>query len=679
MDAFDILLQIFEKPIWNNQELQKSILDSLLPILYHPKGPFRRKSILCLAAFTKVSSKALLDSLVSSIMGLLEIQMSERNLEKIDSLVSLFAHISHLFHQSLPHILESTLKFLSIENEDLKEQCLGAIMVFCKHQVYPEIIERVLDASLYYIKYDPNYDETMELDDTDDEFGSEFENDSEDDDMSWKIRKQSSKLLESLIVNHGLEYRYDEIIQALQKSISDRHENVRLQSLAALATLIRNSNMELAIAKPHVLTSRNKITKRPKVDVKFLDYLPAIMETLVSLLAIRSESTTSAVFSALISIAAVSHVSIIQKWKELMRPIGTIVNKLDSGFKILVLELFSQFLKTGATQIEGSQLEDILNVIDVTSLDIFYKVSQESLNLSCLFVQSSRPITNHMVTVDGESIHRLQRLSEIVLKSIQNPEVTIEVKETALQAIGSLLFHCKDILHGDYLVRVMPFFQFSISSDTLRMAALKAITEAIESPLGNSDFKELTHDIIPLMLQSHHQTRVLALKCISSFISHKLISDLSEIISNISRIFLAEADLVLTPVLECSMVALKNLEDYQIWNSIAFPALVKLIIHSPSLISNSGDSMYQLWGFMSSISDQIPVFQSLQEIIQSVKNSEPKESALAIAKVVSASCLGSIKNSSALIKECFSEIQSSNSDSMINLSLLILGEVSAFA
>ena len=107
--------------------------------------------------------------------------------------------------------------------------------------VYPKIIE----SSLNFIDYDPNYnDDEMELDDDEfDEDLDEEDNFSDDDDLSWKVRRAAAKLLQSImLLPHVFEPNYQKMISILIKRFTDRQENVRLDIMQTFISLLELTN-----------------------------------------------------------------------------------------------------------------------------------------------------------------------------------------------------------------------------------------------------------------------------------------------------------------------------------------------------------------------------------------------------------------------------------------------------
>lgn len=107
-------------------------------------------------------------------------------------------------------LIAKTVKDAGKEEEsddELRENCLQtleALVLRCPKEVTSHV-DKIVALALEYIKHDPNYQEgdedeaeDMETDAPPEDEGEE-EGDAEDDDMSWKVRRASAKVLTAVI------------------------------------------------------------------------------------------------------------------------------------------------------------------------------------------------------------------------------------------------------------------------------------------------------------------------------------------------------------------------------------------------------------------------------------------------------------------------------------------------
>jgi cullin-associated NEDD8-dissociated protein 1 len=58
----------------------------------------------------------------------------------------------------MPQLIESTIKYCKLDDDDLREQCLQSLEVFVQNSVtVDECLDTVIDLSVEYLSFDPNY------------------------------------------------------------------------------------------------------------------------------------------------------------------------------------------------------------------------------------------------------------------------------------------------------------------------------------------------------------------------------------------------------------------------------------------------------------------------------------------------------------------------------------------
>lgn len=178
------------------------------------------------------------------------------------------------------------------EVEELRETSLVSLeglLASCSSEMQPYMDEAV-DASLRYLKYDPNVadseDEDMsgipdagsddgvteEAEDDDDEYGELDEEDafSDVDDVSWKVRRCAAKVLytivaASTIADHVM--LFGRIAPVLISRLTiEREENVKLEIIAAMAALVRKAG-STAFVQPSYMHGTIASTTTPRQAV----------------------------------------------------------------------------------------------------------------------------------------------------------------------------------------------------------------------------------------------------------------------------------------------------------------------------------------------------------------------------------------------------------------------------
>lgn len=160
----------------------------------------------------------------------------------------------------LPDILPTILQAADSDDEDLREIALQTIETFllkCPSEC-TSVMPQITEVGGKSIRYDPNYaanDEDMDEDaaeangededeDEDEEFDEEEEYD-DDDDVSWKVRRASTKVL-----NMAIETRLD-LLAVFWKTVApilisrfgEREETVRLEVWNSFTNLLRQTGI----------------------------------------------------------------------------------------------------------------------------------------------------------------------------------------------------------------------------------------------------------------------------------------------------------------------------------------------------------------------------------------------------------------------------------------------------
>ncbi|KAG1444863.1 hypothetical protein G6F56_010127 [Rhizopus delemar] len=263
MDTLDILSEILTR--FGTQitvENQTDIQNALLPLLHHARPAIRKRTIVAIGCLVVHTNDGLFQQLfVYLLEGLCSDSGSsekQRTFIQCTSVLSrrstarLGKHLSDL----VPIIISFTKR--SEEDDEMREICLQTLESFvyrCPTEIslfVPELIQLALE----YIKYDPNFagdddeDEDLENEDEDmsgdedDEYDDIADYSDDDDDMSWKVRRSSTKVLYAIIETRLdlLQQLYETVAPVLISRFKEREESVRSDVLHTFIVLLRQTN-----------------------------------------------------------------------------------------------------------------------------------------------------------------------------------------------------------------------------------------------------------------------------------------------------------------------------------------------------------------------------------------------------------------------------------------------------
>jgi cullin-associated NEDD8-dissociated protein 1 len=281
-DAVDVLIEIVRcfGPLLQSFEIE-ALHNAVVSILEKDKGTtvVKKRAVVAISMLAHYLSDDLLAAFLKRVAAVLSQSKVKDTLRRlyITVLGSMARSIPYRFGLHLPDLAPLVLRVLSeeelqahldevsegggatLEFNEVREAALVALDAFlssCPTQMRPFTTEAI-DASIRYLKFDPNYamddDEEMEdEEEEEDEFGDddEFEADGgfdDDDDASWKVRRCAAKALYTVIstrssgdlLDSGV--LYATVAPALVKRFGEREENVRLEILSAMSLLVRKT------------------------------------------------------------------------------------------------------------------------------------------------------------------------------------------------------------------------------------------------------------------------------------------------------------------------------------------------------------------------------------------------------------------------------------------------------
>uniref|UniRef100_A0A6U9RIX6 TATA-binding protein interacting (TIP20) domain-containing protein n=1 Tax=Picocystis salinarum TaxID=88271 RepID=A0A6U9RIX6_9CHLO len=148
---------------------------------------------------------------------------------------------------------------VAVEQLELSLQALEAMVRKCNPTMRPHV-DDVMTIGIEYLKYDPNYHDETEAEETRSEGagsqgeegdydgsddGEEEDEYSDDEDTSWKVRRAAAKLLSAIVQSmpDKLCYLYENLTSTLLQRMKEREENVRVDVYQVLVDLLRQTGV----------------------------------------------------------------------------------------------------------------------------------------------------------------------------------------------------------------------------------------------------------------------------------------------------------------------------------------------------------------------------------------------------------------------------------------------------
>lgn len=437
------------------------------------------------------------------------------------------------------------------EIDDVRESALVALEGFlasCGSEMR-SYTDETIAAALRFLKYDPNYvgdddDEDMEdsqsdddVMDEDDEFDADGGFDDDDDDASWKIRRCGAKVLYTLISTRGSGDLLDDgtlythVAPVLISRFGEREQNVRLEVIATMTSLIRKTgegsipslseeSVDYAAHVPSrkrrresssvTFDTKSEISKSaglispviqpipasgPRADLARLS--PAIIKAVTKQLRTPSIPTKQAVLILLEGIVSVQRGGLSDYFGQLVDPImeavkgtglvsasstaittGGAASATGSTLRLTALRLISSLAETHSSSILDPYLAKIVPGVVQAVQDKFYKISGEAIGTVEQLVKALTPPRSRST---GQK-HRadVQKLYEVIVDRVSANDADLEVRQRAIHALGILLARTassegSDLLSASDRKTALELLRDRLKNETTRLSAVRAV------------------------------------------------------------------------------------------------------------------------------------------------------------------------------------------------------------
>ena len=596
-DAVDVLIEVIRcfGPMLQDAEKQ-AFQKAIMTIMNDERtsSVIKKKAVVAISILAVYMSDRLLSTFVSSAIECFSTEQLPRPKRRL--LMTMLGSLSRSIPRRLSPYLKTLAPFVlsalsereyedameelteegtpNLETEEVREAALVTLEGFlssCSHDMR-SFTNEAIDAALRYVGYDPN-----SVDDEDDEEmggtqgedegdGAEvngfdddedFEEDgamSDEDDSSWKIRRCAAKVLYALIstrstgdlLDNGT--LYARIAPVLVNRFKEREENVRLEILATLSTLIRKTGEGVSMMETQVdqdldltadYTPRSRKRRRldsnvgsfstpdafsasmglsspgdspspvagPKADLARLS--PAIIRGISTLLKHNSIPTKQSCITLLRDLVLVQHGGLSDQLGKVVEPlveaaqgsgslangsastlVGGIAAATGSKMRIETLQLLSAICDTHSSKVITPFIGSIVPSIIIGVNDRYYKVSSEALLTLESVIKALTP-PRSAGTEQQRQLY-LDSIYDVTLSRSVAGDADLEVRRRAILALGILIARTSGTSISKFLVadkrsNALVVLQERLKSETTRLAAIKAVDVVAASATDQDD------------------------------------------------------------------------------------------------------------------------------------------------------------------------------------------------
>uniref|UniRef100_A0A3B1K374 Cullin-associated and neddylation-dissociated 2 (putative) n=1 Tax=Astyanax mexicanus TaxID=7994 RepID=A0A3B1K374_ASTMX len=504
LEALDILSDMLGRLGSTLVSFHQSILTSLLPQLTSPRMAVRKRAIIALGHLVPSCSPALFTQLTEHLMGEMTRGGATANTRTyIQCLTTVIRQGGHRVGEHLEKIIPLVVKFCSVEDDELRENCFQAFEAFvrrCPKEMSPHI-PTVIKLCLKYITHDPNYnydaeddqEESMDIGSGDDEETESDDEYSDDDDMSWKVRRSSVKCLEAVISSRRdlLVELYGSVCPTLVSRFKEREENVKSDIFLAFVALVRQTK------PPHGSALDPGAKEDPAVTL-LKKQVPTVIKALHKQLKEKSMKSRQGCFSILTEMANVLPGALGEHIPNLIP--GIVYSLTDkstsSNMKIDALAFLHVLLSGHTPEVFQPHIKIILPPVITCVEDPFYKITSEALQVTQQICRIMRPLEKR----SSSSFDAKPYVKEVfgsTLKRLKASDIDQEVKERAISCMGYIVSHLGDQLGGD-LQPTLQIFLERLKNEITRLTAVKTLSLIAGSSL-KIDLRSILTEGIPIL------------------------------------------------------------------------------------------------------------------------------------------------------------------------------------
>ncbi|URE47190.1 Cullin-associated NEDD8-dissociated [Musa troglodytarum] len=702
LDILGDMLQRFGNLM--TKDAHEELLSALLSQLGSNQASVRKKSILCIASLASSLSDDLLAKATFEVVQLLKSKNIKPELTRtnIQMIGALSRSVGYRFG---PHLGDSVPLLInycmtaSESDEELREYSLQALESFllrCPRDISP-YCDDILNLTMEYLSYDPNFTDNME-EDTDDEGDDEEEDDesaneyTDDEDASWKVRRAAAKCLQAIIMSRPemlikLYYEACEACPKLIERFKEREENVKMDVFNTFIELLRQTG--------NVTKGQVDIDESRQVVIPFPRWLlnqevPKIVKSVNRQLREKSVKTKVGAFSVLKELVVVLPNCLAEHIGSLVSGIEKALSDKSStsNLKIEALVFTRLVMASHSPSVFHPYIKALSSPVLSAVGERYYKVTAEALRVCGELVRVLRP-NFETSTLDFKPY--INPIYNAILARLANQDQDQEVKECAISCISLVISTFGDNLQRD-LPACLPILVDRMGNEITRLTAVKAFAVIANSPLRidlSCVLEQVVSELTAFLRKANRALRQATLGTLNSLVvayGGQITSSAYEVIIVELSTLISEADLHMTALaleLCCTMMT-DRISSQSVGLTVRHKVLPQaLILIRSSLLQ--GQALQALQRFFASLVHSANTsFDALLDSLLSSAKPSPQSGGLAkqalysIAQCVAVLCLAAGDQKCASTVEMLKGIlkdDSSMNSAKQHLALLCLGEI----
>uniref|UniRef100_A0A670I7M7 Cullin associated and neddylation dissociated 2 (putative) n=1 Tax=Podarcis muralis TaxID=64176 RepID=A0A670I7M7_PODMU len=466
LEALDILSDILSRLGGTLYSFHSSILNCLLPQLTSPRLAVRKRAIIALGHLVLTCNGNIFAELMEHLLAELKRNNSTSTTRTyIQCIAGISRQAGHRIGDYLEKMIPLIVQYCNVEDDELREYCFQAFESFVRR--CPK--ENCPSPSL-----------------ADDEY-------SDDDDISWKVRRSAAKCLEAIVsTRHDLlQDFYKTLSPALISRFKEREENVKADIFCAYISLLKQT-----LPIQSWLHASDEASKEDIPLTMLQNQVPNIVKALHKQLKEKSVKSRQGCFTLLTELANVLPGCLADHIPALVP--GIVFSLTDksssSNMKIDTLSFLHVVLCNHSRDVFHPHVKALLPPVVICIGDPFYKITSEALLVTQQLVKIIRPL-DVPCTFDAKPYVR--DLFSATLKRLKAADIDQEVKERAISCMGQIVCNLGDYLSSD-LQPTLKIFLERLKNEITRLTTVKALTLIASSPL-RIDLRPILAEGFPIL------------------------------------------------------------------------------------------------------------------------------------------------------------------------------------
>ncbi|XP_031392996.1 cullin-associated NEDD8-dissociated protein 1 [Punica granatum] len=693
-ESLDILCDVLHKFASLTAKDHEHLLSALLSQLNSPQASVRKKTVSCIASLASSLSDDLLARVTVEVVQNLrnksmKPEMTRTNIQMVGALSRA---VGYRFGPHLGDTVPLLIGYCtsaSENDEELREYSLQALESFllrCPRDI-SSYCDEILNLTLEYLSYDPNFTDTMEEDSDDENYEEEEDEESadeytDDEDASWKVRRAAAKCLAALIVSRPemLSKLYVEACPKLIDRFKEREENVKMDVFNTFIELLRQTGN---VTKGQI--DVNELSPRWLLKQE----VPKIVRSINRQLREKSIKTKVGAFTVLKELVGVLPDCLADHIGALIPGIEKALSdkSATSNLKIEALIFTRLVLASHSPSVFHPYIKALSSPVLSAVGERYYKVTAEALRVCGELVRVVRP----NIEVYGFDFKPYVRpIYNAIMSRLTNQDQDQEVKECAISCMGLVISTFGDNLREE-LPACLPVLVDRMGNEITRLTAVKAFAVIATSPLKVDLSCVLEHVIVELtafLRKANRALRQATLGTLNSLIvayGDKIGSSTYETIIVELSSLISDLDLHMTALaleLCCTLMA-----DKRSSKNIGMAVTNKVLPQALTLVKSSllqGQALLALQNFFATLvySSNTSFDALLESLLSSVKSSASsgivKQALYSIAQCVAVLCLAAGDQKCSSTVKMLTEILKDGNNSISakqHLALICLGEI----